>query len=125
MRMVLTSLILIAGMGTALAQPPALNAAYEFIDPVFGQSVLCDTADQIKNIATAPDPNEVFKAYRGLLNTKSEPTCIAGEFTLTVVGVTPIGLMTFRGYTFDAWDVEVQNNGISAHVLYIEKSVIS
>lgn len=125
MRTVLTLSLLMLGTATALAAPPALNAAYEFQDPVFGQNVLCDTADQIKNIATAPDPNVVYKAYLELKNERQEPTCIAAQFSATVVNVTSIGLMNFQGYTFNAWDVEVTNKGISGHVLYIEKTVIS
>lgn len=123
MRMVLTSLILIAGMGTALAAPPTVGQAYDFIDPIFGENVLCDTADEVKAIATAQKPNEQFKVLYNTQNAKNEPTCAAGAFSVTsVVSVEPLGNMTFdSGDKFKAWVVSITVGTLTGAVLYLEQ----
>jgi len=116
----LLALLLMAG--TAYAAPPATNAAYEFYDPAFGgDTVLCDEASQIAAIATAPDPNAVFKSFRDAKNARNEPICIAAVFQATVLSVTPIGVMHFNNQAFHSWDVEIVGSaGIKGHALYLE-----
>lgn len=91
MRILFVSLLM---CGTACAAPPAVGEAnYAFADPVFSDVVFCDTLDQIKEIASAPDPNEVFKKYVALKNDTDESTCAAAAFYATVTSVESIGIM--------------------------------
>ncbi len=122
MRVLLISLLL---CGTAYAAPPTINAGFTFEDPYFGQTVMCDTADEIRSIVKASKPNEEFKKLYETPNSEGSPTCIAASFAAQVLSVEPSGMMTFdSGDQFASWIVEVTGNGSpkSAFVLYLEKA---
>lgn len=122
MRMVMILSAVLAMSSAALAAPPqagSTNVVFE--DPVYGSTVICDTLDQIKDIASAPDPNQIFKAYFGLKNEKGEPTCAATEFSADVTSVEPIGDMHQDTVAFHAWAVGISHNGFTAFVLYLEQ----
>lgn len=125
MRMVLMLLPLMWATAT-LAAPPALHTDYTFVDPVFSDVVVCDTAQQVRIIATAPDPNLAYKTYYGMPNERGFPTCVAAPFEANVVSVEQVGLMDFHGYTFAAWIVGVsgKTNKV-AYALYLEKAILS
>lgn len=120
MRILLAFAFAMAG-GVALAAPPPLNASYDFVDPVFGTTVFCDTLEQVKEIAAAPIPNEVFKKYRDLKNATGEPTCANAAFSADVVEVDPIPNMHETGWAFHAWAVQFKApDGVPLWALYLE-----
>src|SRR5262245_14316399 len=63
MRSTLLALALAAIPGVAFAQPPVAGTTHTFYDPVFTGTVFCDTLDQVRDIATADTPSEVYLAY--------------------------------------------------------------
>lgn len=118
MRALLAYLLL---CGTALAAPPITGVDFAFNDPIFAANVLCDEAGQIREIASSPTPNQVFRKYLNTLNDKQEPVCVAAAFIAEVVSVESIGTMTYdSGDTFDAWIVGITNDGMTGFVLYLE-----
>src|SRR5690606_3407083 len=77
----------------ASALPPSAGTVHTFYDPVFEGVVVCDTIDQVRSIATAERPGDVFLQYVATPNAVNEPTCAAVEPTGLVVAVKPLGLM--------------------------------
>jgi hypothetical protein len=120
MRKTLLALVLTALPGIALAQPPAAGTIYTFYDPVFTGTVFCDTLDQVREIATAETPSDVYLNYLQTANERNEPTCATIVPTGEVVEVMPLGIMEEDGQHFRAWAVEAKVGEFTAFGLYLE-----
>ena len=106
----------------AMALPPATGTVHTFYDPIFEGVVVCDTFDQLKEIATADQPGDVFREYLTTPDVLNEPTCAAVQPTGLVRNVKPLGLMEEDGFQFFAYAVETQFGDITAYVLFLEKA---
>jgi hypothetical protein len=105
----------------ALADPPAAGTLHTFLDPIFRDTVICDTFAQVRRIATAPAPDEMYAAFYMTTNEYDEPMCVAVVPTGKVVGVTPLGVMERNGRQYDAWAVETRMPGGTVFALYLER----
>ena len=110
---------------TALAGPPAPGTLHTFVDPVFRDTVICDTLDQVRRIATAPAPEDMYAAFYMTTNEHDEPMCVAVVPTGHVVNVTPLGVMERRGHYYNAWAVETRLPGGTVFALYLEHVVLT
>jgi hypothetical protein len=117
----LLALSLIAVPTIAAAAPPHIGAQHTFTDPMFEGTVFCDTYDQVRAIATAAHPQDVFLTYLQLTNGKAEPTCATLNATGVVVDVKPLGVMEEDGFHFNAYSVEAQFGDVTAFALYLER----
>jgi hypothetical protein len=120
MRKTLLALVLTALPGVALAQPPAAGTIHTFYDPVFTGTVFCDTLEQVREIATAEVPSDIYLNYLQTANDRNEPTCATIIPTGEVVNVMPLGIMKEDGQHFHAWAVEAKVGGFTAFGLYLE-----
>lgn len=120
MRTILLALALTAFPAAALAQPPAEGTVHTFYDPLFTGTVFCDTLEQVRSIATADTPAEVFTDYLLTANELNEPTCAAIVPTGTVVAVTPLGVMEQDGLHFHAYAIETRIDDATGYALYLE-----
>jgi hypothetical protein len=111
--------LLLATMPT-LAAPPVTGTTHTFVDPVFKGTIFCDTAEQVRRIATAKTPDAVYGNFRLTTNDNDEPICMAIVPTGVVVDVIPLGTMIREGEAFSAWAVETDVNGTTAFALYLE-----
>jgi hypothetical protein len=107
----------------AMAQPPQLGATHTFIDPQFRDTIICDTLEQVRRIATAEIPDEMYAAFYLTTNKHNEPMCEAVVATGVVVDVTPVGVMVRNGHRYDAWAVETSLPGGTVFALYLERIV--
>lgn len=121
MKRILLALSLALLPQAAVALPPTAGTVHTFYDPMFEGVVVCDTLDQVREIATAERPGDVFLQYLSLPNALNEPTCAAVAPTGLVVEVRPLGLMEEDGFQFHAFAVETQFQDVTAYVLYLEK----
>lgn len=121
MKRTLLAMTLTALASAAYALPPTAGTIHTFYDPVFEGVVVCDTIDQVRHIATAERPSDVFLQYLTTPNEIDEPTCAAVEPTGLVVDVMPIGVMNENGLQFHAYAVETLFGEVTAYVLYLEK----
>lgn len=119
-RLGLAAALLLAGTGMAQAAPPDVGSSYEFFDPVFRGTIFCDTLEAVQAIASAEQPDQTYANYYMTTNDIGEPICMAIAPTALVLAVTPIGVMTKNGKTYDAWAVETEINGIVVFALYLE-----
>ena len=106
--------------GLAIASPPVAGSIHTFVDPMFGQTVVCDTADQIHAIAVAQDSQAKFLELYGTPNDKREPTCDAIAPTGVVMDVRPLGRMMKDGKSFYAYAVQSDADGVTFYALYLE-----
>jgi hypothetical protein len=104
----------------AMAQPPTTGSTYTFLDPVFQGTVFCDTLEEVRHIATADQPEQVYQEYLMTANDRHEPTCAAIVPTGLVVEVLPLGVMERAGHHFNAWAVETRVGKITGYALYLE-----
>jgi hypothetical protein len=105
----------------ALSQPPQPGTTHTFIDPQFRDTIICDTLEQVRRIATAEVPDEMYAAFYLTTNEYNEPMCQAVVATGVVRGVTPVGVMVRNGKRFDAWAVETEVPGGTIFALYLER----
>ena len=106
---------------TALAQPPQRGATHTFIDPQFRDTIICDTLEQVRRIATAEVPDEMYAAFYLTTNEYNEPMCEAAVATGVVRGVTAVGVMVRNGKRYDAWAIETEVPGGTVFALYLER----
>lgn len=125
MKRLLLSLAFAALPVAASAQVPTAGTIHTFFDPVFQGVVVCDTIDQVRQIASAPKPGDVFLELLATPNELNEPTCAAVEPTGLVLDVKPLGLMTEDGFQFHAYAVETQFGDVTAYVLFLEKADVA
>jgi hypothetical protein len=104
----------------AVAAPPSVGTTHTFLDPVFRGTVFCDTVDQVRHIATAKAPDDIYGVYRVTTNERDEPMCMAIVPTALVVDVIPLGVMLREGEAYSAWAVETDIGGVTAFALYLE-----
>ena len=121
MKRSLLALAFIAVPALAVAAPPPIGTEHTFTGPMYEGTVLCDTYDQVRDIATADRPQEVFLAYLQQTNGRAEPTCAALAPTGTVLDVRPLGTMSEDGHYFHAYAVEARFGDITAFALYLER----
>ena len=121
MKRALLSLCFAALSGTALAQPPQIGTVHSFVDPVFQGTVFCDTYDQVFDIASADEPEDVFRTYLLARNERLEPICAAVVPTGLVLDVRPLGIMKRDGGHYLAYAVETQVGEITGFALYLER----
>jgi hypothetical protein len=115
------ALCLAATSSASLAEPPAPGTLHTFFDPVFRDTVICDTLDQVRRIATAEVPDDMYAAFYMTTNEHDEPMCVAVVPTGQVVDVTPLGVMARNGRHYNAWAVETQLRGGVVFALYLEQ----
>jgi hypothetical protein len=118
------ALALALGASAALGGPPARGTLHTFHDPVFRDTVICDTLDQVRRIATAAVPDDMFTAFYMTTNEYDEPMCVAVVPTGHVVEVTRLGIMQRRGRHYSAWAVETRLPGGTVFALYLEPVVL-
>jgi hypothetical protein len=106
--------------GLAFASPPAAGSIHTFVDPMFGQTVVCDTVQQVQTIVVSRQPEAKFREFYGIPNAKNEPTCDALTPTGVVMDVTPLGRMMKDGKSFYAYAVQSDADGITFYALYLE-----
>lgn len=113
----LPSIALSMMLATAtLAQAPVASTSYDFSDPVFNQTVVCQTEAEIKAIVAAAVPNTQFRDYRDQGQCLTMP-----EFTAAVSTVNFLGPMVYDDQdSFSAWSVEVSLGNATAWALYLE-----
>lgn len=100
----------------ASAAPPSLATSFDFNDPVFQMTVVCQAEAQIKAIVADPVPYKVYQAFRDQKLCVTEP-----EFTAQVSSVNFLGAMTYDSEdSFTAWSVGITFNGVQAWALYLE-----
>jgi hypothetical protein len=114
------SIVLALGAGGAAAGPPVPGTLHTFIDPVFRDTVICDTLEQVRRIATAEAPDDMYAAFYVTTNEYDEPMCVAVVPTGEVVGATPLGVMERNGRHYNAWAVETRLPGGTVFALYLE-----
>ena len=105
----------------ALAQPPVPGSTHTFLDPIFNGTVICDTIDAVRAIATAKAPDEIYANYYLTTNAQDEPICMAIVPTGTVLDVVLVGVMVKGEHHFDAWAVETLVEGVKVFALYLER----
>jgi hypothetical protein len=105
----------------ALAAPPVSGSTHTFLDPVFKDTVICDTLEQVRAIATAKQPQVVYSLLYATPNAIHEPTCAAVVPTGVVLEVVPIGRMERDGQQFEAYAVKASFLGKVAYALYLEQ----
>jgi hypothetical protein len=88
---------------------------------VFTGTVFCDTLEQVREIATAEVPSDIYLNYLQTANDRNEPTCATIIPTGEVVKVMPLGVMKEDGQHFNAWAVEAKVGGFIAFGLYLER----
>jgi hypothetical protein len=118
--LVLVAALALGATGMAQAAPPLVGSAYEFRDPVFRGTIFCDTLEAVQAIASAEQPDQAYANYYMTTNDIGEPICMAIAPTALVLAVTPIGVMTKNGKTYDAWAVETEIEGTVIFALYLE-----
>jgi hypothetical protein len=106
--------------GLAFASPPTAGSVHTFVDPMFGQTVVCDTAEQLQAIAVARDSQAKFLELYGTPNAKREPTCDAIAPTGVVMDVKPLGRMMKDGKSFYAYAVQSDAGGVTFFALYLD-----
>jgi hypothetical protein len=121
MRRTLLALALAALPGIAIASPPAAGTSYTFYDPVFAGTVFCDTLAQVRKIATADSPQEVYMDLYQTPNEVKQPTCAAVVPTGVIVSVVSLGVMHREGLHFNAWAIETNVGGTTGYALYLEQ----
>ena len=125
MKRTLSALALALFSGAALAQPPAAGSTHTFVDPIYKGTVFCDTLEQVREIATAEQPETVYREYMFAKNARNEPVCLAIVPTAVVNDVTRLGMMQRDDKLFVAWAVKATVGGVVAYGLYIEEVVIA
>ena len=121
MKRLLPARAFIAAPALAIAAPPQIGAEHTFDDPMFEGTVFCDTFDQVRDIATAASPQDVFHTYLQQVNAKAEPICATLTATGVVTDVRPLGVMTEDGFHFQAYAVEARFGDVTAFALYLER----
>lgn len=121
-RLALGAMMVMSGVGAALAAPPAAGQMHDFTDPVFRGTIFCDTLDAVEAIAKADAPDDMYAAYYLTANQIGEPFCMAIAPKALVVAVTPIGVMRKNGHDYDAWAVETRVADTTVFALYLERS---
>lgn len=121
MKRALLTLALAALPQAVLAQPPVAGETHTFYDPIYEGTVFCDTLDQLRAIAAAAVPRDVFLSYAAIQNAQNEPTCAAIVTTGTILAVTPLGEIEQDGMHFNAWGVETKVGEVTAYGLYLEE----
>ena len=116
----LLALLFAIAPGLAFAQPPIAGSVHTFVDPLFGQTVICDKIEQVKAIAVAREPRTKFMELFGTPNARHEPTCAAMVPTGLVVDVRPLGRIERDGKSFYAYAVQSNADGITFYALYLE-----
>lgn len=116
----LLALLLAFVPGLALAGPPSAGSVHTFIDPMFGDTVVCDHIEEVRAIAAAEIPELKFQEYFAIPNARNEPTCAAMVATGIVVDVQPIGRIMRDGKYFYAYSVEGDAHGITFYALFLE-----
>ena len=106
--------------GLALAQPPTAGSVHTFVDPMFGQTVVCDKIEQVQAIAVAQEPEVKFMELFGTPNARHEPTCAAMVPTGLVVEVRPLGRIERAGKSFYAYAVQSNAGGATFYALYLD-----
>ena len=124
MKRILLTLAMTAFSGAAFAQPPSEGTTHTFVDPIYKGTVFCDTLDQVRDIATAEEPEAVYRDYMFAKNARNEPVCLAIVPTAVVTDVTRLGMMERDGKHFVAWAVKATVGGVTAYGLYLEEVVI-
>ena len=119
-RLVLVAALALGATGMAQGAPPDVGSSYEFRDPVFRGTIFCDTLEAVQAIASAEQPDQTYANYYMTTNAIGEPICMAIAPTALVLAVTPIGVMTKNGKTYDAWAVEAEIDGTVIFALYLE-----
>ena len=104
----------------SLAAPPAIGSVYTFLDPVFEGTIVCDTFEQVAEIAGAAEPEAAYAAFMVLANDIGDPTCLAITPTAEVRAVTSLGTLQRQGQRFAAWAVEADVEGTTIFALYLE-----
>lgn len=104
----------------AVASPPVAGNVHTFVDPMFGQTVICDEMEQVQAIAVAASPEAKFMELFGTPNARNEPTCAAMVPTGVVVAVQPLGRLMRDGKTFYAYAVKSDAQGITFYALYLD-----
>jgi hypothetical protein len=120
-----TSTVLALGGSAAIAGPPIPGTLHTFIDPTFRDTVICDTLDQVRRIATAETPDDMYAALYMTTNEYDEPMCVAVVPTGEVVEATPLGVMERNGRHYNAWAVETRLPGGTVFALYLEHVVLT
>lgn len=121
MKRILLALVAAAVPHLALAQPPTVGSVHRFVDPIYHGTVLCDTLEQVRQIAEAEQPDQIYLAYLATPNALNEPTCAAVVTTGLVLDVEPLGLLARDGADFSAWAIEVQIGAGTGYMLYLEQ----
>ena len=116
----LLALLLALVPGSALASPPTAGSVHTFVDPMFGQTVVCDKIEQVQAIAVAPEPEAKFMELFGTPNARNEPTCAAMVPTGVVIDVQPLGRLMRDGKSFYAYPVQSAAGGITFYALYLD-----
>ncbi len=106
--------------GLAYASPPAAGSVHTFIDPMFGQTVVCDRIEQVQAIAVADEPEAKFMELFSTPNARNEPTCAAMVPTGVVIDVQPLGRLMREGKTFYAYAVQSDAGGVTFYALYLD-----
>src|SRR6185503_14188809 len=89
----------------AAAAPPLIGSSHQFVDPVFKDTVICDTLTEVQEIAAAKSPEVIFAAYASQRNGNNEAACAAGVATGLVTDVQSIGRMERGDKHFNAYAV--------------------
>jgi hypothetical protein len=106
--------------GLAYGQPPTAGSVHTFVDPMFGQTVVCDKIEQVQAIAVAQEPEVKFMELFGTPNARHEPTCAAMVPTGLVVEVRPLGRIERAGKSFYAYAVQSNAGGATFYALYLD-----
>ena len=120
MHRILAALLFAAVPQAVLAQPPAEGTTHTFYDPVFVGTVVCDTLDEVREIANSDQPEQVYQGYLTQMNEHNEPICAAIVPTGLVLDVTPLGVMVRDEKHFNAWAVETKVGAMTGFALYLE-----
>jgi hypothetical protein len=106
----------------AAADPPRIGVTHMFKDPVFTNTVFCDTADQIEAIAASDDPAKSYYTLFNTPNAHGEPTCAAGVAVGVVQNIRALPQMVRDGVRYRAWALQVHLGRFVLWALYLEKA---
>lgn len=120
MRRLLLALPIALAPQAVAAMPPSAGTIYTFVDPIFTGTIICDTYEQVREIATADQPGEVYLTYLATPNQRNEPTCALVAPTGVVLDVRPVGILNEAGQEYHAYAVEAQFGAAVGFALFLE-----
>jgi hypothetical protein len=108
---------------TSWGDPPRVGAPVSMEEsPIFKEPIVCDTKEQIEEIAHSEDPLKTAEKYFEMVNKRFNKVCAPSIVRSIIQNVVPLGLTVYiyNAHKYKAWAVDVGWNHIPLWVLWLE-----